>query len=480
VFLSAQTKVQPLVLLSRLGTLVLFLLSGISFAFVYALNVKEGEDRGAIYRMVNPVIQDVSNELFASADDLDIRAPTLPPAPVPPPVTFVAEELRGDFMRRSLIIQEGDTLTGKLLAAGITRTEAAKAIEAMRAHHNPRKLMSNQRVTLLFKKNGTVETFSGFEMYKESTKLLTVSRTDEDSFKGAIKEVIPERRRFALRGVVEDSVYESGLRTGIPASVITTLIKSYSYIVDFQREVKPGDRFEVLFEQPTNDEGLPAGEPTMIYAALQVAGKITPVYRVAMPGGSFEYYDAAGRSIRKGLLRTPVEGARLTSSFGMRLHPLLGFSRMHKGVDFGAPAGAPIYAAGAGIIEEAGYRSGYGRYVRIRHNGSLSTAYAHLSKFGRAITRGTRVGQGDVIGYVGSSGIATGPHLHYEVLVNNKQANPLKVKVTTNAPLEGKQLTAFQTWRAKVHNAFEQLVAEAESGKPGVKVAQTQPSAVAQ
>jgi murein DD-endopeptidase MepM/ murein hydrolase activator NlpD len=466
------------VLLSRLGTLVLFVLSGISFAFVYALNVKEGEDRGAVYRLVNPVIQDVSEQLFVAADDMEIRAPTLPPAPVPPPVTFVAEEMRDGFMRRSLIIKEGETLTGKLLAAGVTRTEAAKAIEAMRAHHNPRKMMSNQRVTLLFKKDGEgKESFSGFEMYKESTRLLTVSRADEDSFKGAIKEVIPERRRFALRGMVEDSVYESGLRTGIPASVLTTLIKSYSYLVDFQREVKPGDRFEVLYEQPTNDEGLPAGEPTLIYAALQVAGKITPVYRVAMPGGAFEYYDAAGRSIRKGLLRTPVEGARLTSSFGMRLHPLLGFSRMHKGVDFGAPHGAPIYAAGAGVIEEAGTRSGYGRYVRIRHNGSLSTAYAHLSKFGRAITRGTRVAQGDVIGYVGSSGIATGPHLHYEVLVNNKQANPLKVKVTTNAPLEGKQLTAFQTWRAKVHNAFEQLVAEVESGKAGVKVAQSQGAA---
>lgn len=315
------------------------------------------------------------------------------------------------------------------------------------------------------------DTFSGFELRSEALKMVSVSRVSEDSFKGVTRDVVPEKHRFAMRATVQDGVYESGLRSGIPAAVLNTLIKSYSYAVDFQRDIRPGDRIEVLYEQATDEDNRGVGDPTLIYAALQVGGKILPVYRVAMPGGSFEYFNASGESIKKSLLRTPVEGAHLTSGFGMRLHPIMGFSRMHKGVDFGAPSGAPIFAAGAGIVEDAGMHSGYGRYVRIRHSGHLSTAYAHMKQFGRGITRGARVNQGDVIGYVGSSGMATGPHLHYEVLVDNNQVDPTHVNVAMNAALTGKQLMAFQDWRSKVHSAFEQLVAANENANPGLRVA---------
>ncbi|MBI3419024.1 MAG: M23 family metallopeptidase [Proteobacteria bacterium] len=453
------------------------MLSGISFAFVYALNLEQGQDKGALYHLLNPVIQDIVTA-EAPADDL-LPAPTSLSAMVAENraalrrAVFVSEEQRDGMIRRTLVVGPGETLTSRLMAGGITRTEAAKALEAMRAYVNPRKIAVGQKVAVLFKRGDTGEVFSGLELRADPTKLVTVARLSEDGFKGQTKDVIPEKHRFAMRATVQDGIYESGLRAGIPAGVLNTLIKSYSYQVDFQREIKPGDRFETLYEQATDEDGHGVGDATLIYAALQVGPKILPIYRVAMPAGSFEYYDATGKSVRKGLLRTPVEGAHLTSGFGMRLHPILGFSRMHKGVDFGAPSGAPIYAAGAGIVEEAGYHSGYGRYIRLRHNGHLSTAYAHLRQFGRGITRGARINQGDVIGYVGASGIATGPHLHYEVLVDNQQVNPLTVNVATNIVLEGKQLMAFQDWRSKVHSAFEQLVAEAEARR-GVKVAHNQ------
>ena len=308
----------------------------------------------------------------------------------------------------------------------------------MRGQVSPRRVRGGQEVVVLFTKDVDGDRFAGLELKPEATQLVTVTRLDGDRFVANSKTVAAERRRIALRGKINDSLFESGLKVGVPADVLNTMIRTYSYNVDFQRDVKEGDRFEVLFEDgPT---------PTLIYAALEVEDKIMPIYRVAMPSGGYDYFDARGESIRKGLLRTPVEGAHLTSSFGMRMHPVLGYSRMHKGVDFGARYGSPIYAAGAGIVEEAGNKSGYGRYVRVRHNNEISTAYGHMSRIGRGLARGSRVNQGEIIGYVGTSGMSTGPHLHYEVLVKNNQVNPMGVNIAIASALNGRQLVAFQDW----------------------------------
>ena len=173
--------------------------------------------------------------------------------------------------------------------------------------------------------------------------------------------------------------------------------------------------------------------------------------------GDTDYFDAQGRSIRRALLRTPVAAARITSGFGMRVHPLLGYSKMHKGVDFGAPTGAPIFAAGTGIVDDIGFSNGYGRYIRIRHNGTLSTAYAHMSRFNANLYRGARVNQGEVIGYVGMSGRATGPHLHFEVIVNGQQVNPMSVNLPAGRTLAGKLLTAFKDGQTKIKQEFDGL-----------------------
>jgi murein DD-endopeptidase MepM/ murein hydrolase activator NlpD len=376
---------------------------------------------------------------------------------------FKSEEEEGGIIRRTLVIGRGQTLTARLVAAGISRTELFASLEALRPHVNPHDVRDGQNVVVLFRRDGNNESFIGVEVPVAKTgQLATVTRAQEGHiFKAELKAYEPQKKRFAIRGTVDDSLYESGLKIGIPAKILSTIIRTYSYTTDFQRDVHSGDHFEVLFEQNVGADGESVGDTVLIYAALEVRGEIKPVYRVAMPGGAFEYFDASGQSIRKGLLKTPVEGARLTSGFGMRRHPILGFSRMHKGVDFGAPTGTPIYAAGSGIVEEAGRKSGYGLVVKLRHNTRVSTVYAHMSHFGRGITRGTRISQGDIIGYVGSSGMATGPHLHYEVLVENQQVNPLTVDIPTNSSLSGTQLAAFQEWRNRVHSQFERLIADA-------------------
>lgn len=440
--------------LSRVGSVLLVLLSLLSFGLVYLLNAGDGESKSTFFSALasQVLVADAAAARLGVPDVIDHGA--LAQTGGVRRSVFAREEERDGVIRRTLSIGRGETITSRLLMAGITRTEISAALESLRRHVDPRKARGGQDVIVLFTKDQGAERFSGLELRGDPGELVTVARAEGDVFQSAVKLVEPVKQRVALRGSVDDNLYDSGAKLGVPSSVLATIIKTFSHTIDFQRDVKSGDHFEVLFERTEGKD-----DATLIYAALEVDGRVMPIYRVAMPSGGFEYFDAKGESVRKGLLRTPVEGARLTSGFGMRHHPIMGYSRMHEGVDFGAPSGTPIFAAGAGIVEEAGVQSGYGRCIRIRHSGKLSTAYAHMSHFARGITRGTRVSQGDVIGYVGSTGVSTGPHLHYEVLVDNRKVNPLSVDVPTSISLSGRQLVAFQDWRNSVHSQFEQLMA---------------------
>jgi murein DD-endopeptidase MepM/ murein hydrolase activator NlpD len=216
--------------------------------------------------------------------------------------------------------------------------------------------------------------------------------------------------------------------------------------VDFQREIQPGDSFEIYFDRYEDGKGQTVKAGPLLYAGLTLSGQPHHLYLyTAKDDGSADYYDEKGQSVRKALLKTPIDGAKITSGFGNRMHPILGYTKMHKGLDFGAAKGTPIHAAGDGTIEMAGPNSSYGNYVRIRHTGSYSTAYAHMSGFGSGIRVGARVRQGDVIGYVGTTGRSTGPHLHYEVLKDAKQVDPRGIKMPTGRQLAGKELDSFKT-----------------------------------
>ena len=207
----------------------------------------------------------------------------------------------------------------------------------------------------------------------------------------------------------------------------------------------------------------------LLYAGLSLSGEILDAFRFEPEDGEVEYFDRTGRSLRKFLLRTPVDGARLSSTFGMRRHPILGYSRMHKGVDFAAPSGTPIYAAGSGRVVAAGRNGGYGNYIRVRHSGEYSTAYAHLSRFAKGIRPGQRVRQGQVIGYVGTTGRSTGPHLHYEVLRNDQQINPLEIKQPPTTQLAGADLERFNEEVARIDRLRGELTrqhAGRQQGRP--------------
>ncbi len=246
------------------------------------------------------------------------------------------------------------------------------------------------------------------------------------------------------------SVYETALRNRIPRPIIEDLIRIYSYDVDFQRKVQPGDSFEVLYagedETPVADS-----RNDVLFATLTVGGETKKFYRFQSPDdGVVDYYDETGKSAKKFLVRKPVLAGIMRSGFGLRRHPILGYTKMHTGVDWAAPSGTAIYASGNGVVEKAGLESGYGKYIRIRHNNGYETAYGHMTAFARGIDEGTRVRQGQVIGFVGSTGLSTGSHLHYEILVNGRFVDPMRIKLPRGRVLEGPLLAGFEQERQRL------------------------------
>ena len=377
---------------------------------------------------------------------------------------------------KTMRIKKGDTLGRVLARAAADRNESHRAIVALRKVFNLRRLRPGQEIELRFTRAADAEestTLAALTINLDVDRLAVAEREADGGFTARIVEKDLRREYRRVAGTIEGSLFVAAQDAGLPARLVMELIRIYSWDVDFQREIQPGDRFEVLFDRFVDDEAPAADNAVKIgdvlYASLVLSGKTLELFRHRTAGG-VDYFDAAGASVRKALLRTPVDGARLSSRYGKRRHPILGYTRMHRGVDFAAPRGTPIRAAGNGVVEAAGRNGAYGKYVRIRHNNRYKTAYAHLSRYGRGIRRGKRVEQGQIIGYVGSTGRSTGPHLHYEVLVGGRQVNPLSLKLPTGTKLKGEQLAAFKT-------AMQQVMARLAEAPLSRQHARVEPAA---
>jgi murein DD-endopeptidase MepM/ murein hydrolase activator NlpD len=263
------------------------------------------------------------------------------------------------------------------------------------------------------------------------------------------------------------SIYETALRNHLPRQVIEDLIRLYSYDIDFQRKVQPGDSFEVLFAGEEETPGA-EGKADVMYASLTVAGDIKKFYRFqTTDDGVVDYYDEGGKSAKKFLVRKPLGAGILRSGFGFRRHPILGATKMHTGVDWSAPSGTPIYASGNGIVEKVGWESGYGKYVRLRHANGYETAYGHMTAYARGIDEGVRVRQGQVIGFVGSTGLSTGAHLHYEIMVNGRFVDPMRIRLPRGRVLDGPMLIDFVQERDRLDGMMT---------RPAARMAESNPS----
>ena len=254
--------------------------------------------------------------------------------------------------------------------------------------------------------------------------------------------------------IISSSLYSDGIKAGIPLPILTQAIKLYSFDIDFQRDIKKNTKLRISFEKFYNLKRKKNKYGNIEYINLIIENKELEYFLFKTDEGFYDYFNSNGKNVKKSLLKTPIDGARLSSNFGMRKHPILGYNKLHKGVDFAAKSGTPIYAGGNGVIEFAGNNGGYGKYIRIRHNNEYKTAYAHLSKFNKGITKGARVNQGNIIGFVGSTGNSTGPHLHYEIIYQTKQINPMKMKLPSGKILKGDELKQFVKMSKKIYARY--------------------------
>lgn len=264
--------------------------------------------------------------------------------------------------------------------------------------------------------------------------------------------------------VIKTNFVEAARSLGLSNSNINDLINIYSYQIDFQRQIHKNDKIELVLEKYTNEDGIFSHYGKVLYASLNVSGRDYKIYRYSPDSNknTMQYFNENGQSAKRNLLRTPVPAARITSHYGKRKHPILGYTKMHKGIDFGAPRGTPIMAAGDGVIQQIGRNGAYGNFVLIKHNSRLSTAYAHATRFAKGMRKGSRVKQGQIIAYVGTTGRSTGPHLHYEVRIGGKQVNPLSIKTSPGISLKGEKLAAFKSYQKKIHDIHENLYTQAE------------------
>jgi murein DD-endopeptidase MepM/ murein hydrolase activator NlpD len=367
-------------------------------------------------------------------------------APTPAVVAMItpanaAERAPAIADSRVVRVETGDTLMGLLVEAGVAPGDAQEAIVALKRVWNPRDLKVGQEITLQL----AAERLQELRFTPALDRDLVVQRGEAGHF-AARAEQRPLTRSVELAtGAIHSSLFEAAGDAHVPPTILAEMIRAFSYDVDFQREIHPGDSFEMMFERLYDDHGNAVGAGNLVYASMTLGTTRLRLYRYTPGTAASDFFNARGESVRKALLRTPVDGARLSSGFGMRHHPILGYTKMHRGVDFAAPPGTPIMAAGDGVVRDAGWHGDYGNLVVLRHNGTFETAYAHMSRVATGLHPGQRIRQGQVIGYVGATGRATGPHLHYEIRIRGEATNPMSVKMQPGQQLAGKELVAFHS-----------------------------------
>lgn len=360
---------------------------------------------------------------------------------------------------REVRVGSGETLAGLLVRAGASPAAAGAAVNSLVSVYDPRRMRPGQQITLSFLRDGDRAELTGLAFRSDPGASVLANRIATGGF--AAREVLMpvtfENARIAAR--VETSLYASATALGATPREIEALADAFSYDVDFQRDVRAGDHFELVFERYYDDEGNTVRTGDLLFVSLESRNGQRAFYAFQAPGESrVDWYDSDGKGARRFLMRTPINGARLSSGYGMRRHPILGYSRMHRGTDFAAPTGTPILAAGDGTVVRSGPFGAFGNYVRLRHSDGYETAYAHMSRI--AVRAGTRVRQGQVIGYVGSTGRSTGPHLHYEVMRRGQQINPMTLRVANGRNLEGRALELFQAERVRIDTLREARAAE--------------------
>jgi murein DD-endopeptidase MepM/ murein hydrolase activator NlpD len=360
----------------------------------------------------------------------------------------IVNNLEPRYKKYNHKIKSGETFDKILSEYSIEREEIIAIKESLSKKFNINKLNTNQKIEIILDK--TNNKIKEFIFQISNTEKIYLSKNSEElKFNERILSIKLDKKIIYKENIILQSLYKAATDQNIPPNTIIEFARIYGFQVDFQRDIRKEDKFQIMYEVfiDENDKVVETGE--ILFANLKLSGQDNSLYYFDKENVE-GHYDKNGKSVQKALMKTPINGARLSSSFGMRKHPIDGFNKMHRGTDFAAPKGTPIMASGNGIIKKAGWCGGGGNCVKIRHNSTYETVYAHMSKFARGIKKGIRVKQGQTIGYVGSTGKSTGPHLHYEVIVNGKKVNSQKLKLPSGKVLKGENRKLFETNKIKL------------------------------
>ena len=370
----------------------------------------------------------------------------------------ITSELKPRYINIEYNVKQGDTYESIIKNLNIPNTEKKKFLNTVTKDKNIDVLKLNQKIFFKIDKKNNPKIIN-FIIEIDKKKNVLFERTDEKNFTSKIIEKNLIKTISFKEGVIKNSLYSAALNNGIKPNTIIEFARLYGFQVDFQRDIWKNDSFQIIYEEFKNQEGSVIETGNIIYASLNVQNTDLKLYKFEFED-KIDYFDENGKSIRKTLMKTPINGARLSSSFGKRKHPILGFTKMHTGTDFAAPKGTPIMASGDGIVVKSSWCGGGGNCVKIKHNSTYQTVYAHMSKFGRGIKKGVRVKQGQIIGYVGSTGLSTGPHLHYEVIENGKKINSQKLKLPSGKILEGNLRKKFEVNKIKIDVLKSELISK--------------------
>ena len=366
------------------------------------------------------------------------------------------EESQPEVKDDVLIVEKGDNFIGVLQRVGMEYAEASQAVAALKkAGFDVRSLRAGQKINITKTVDvpfGELLSVDKIVLEPSANIKYTVTRNEDEKYVAEAEQQELKTENKIVKGVIHSSLSAAMSNAGVPSNIVSNFTNIFRYKVNFRSGIHDGDTFKVLFDRKMTADGRVFKNGNILYAELQLGKNRIALYRYKDSSGNIDYYDEKGLALKRGLVRKPLEfsSARISSRFGWRRHPILKQRILHSGVDYAAPTGSRIYASGDGVVTRAQWVGGYGRYVTIKHNSEYSTGYAHMSGFARGIRPGVRVKQGQVIGFVGSTGRSTGPHLHFEVIKNGKKVDPLKIQAATGANLTGKELQRFKAEVQKI------------------------------
>ena len=371
---------------------------------------------------------------------------------------FLLNQIKSPFTNINYEIKKGDTIQKILKKYKVQNNEIQTVIDQYKKYGNSNQLLVGNKIDIIIEKNSSTDKNTILKFSVPVTKSTTIEITKDSENKIISKKIITKlyKKKILSENIISKNLYSSAIEANINPDTIIEFARIFGFEIDFQRDIRKNDYFKILYEKYFDENGEFVKSGPIVYAHMSVNGREITLYKFGSDK-SYSYFDTNGKSVEKALMKTPINGARLSSPFGKRKHPILGYNKMHKGTDFAAPSGTPIMASGTGTITRAKWCGGGGNCIKIKHNSTYETIYAHMKSFAKGIKVGKKVKQGQIIGYVGSTGMSTGPHLHYEVIINGKKVNSQTLKLPSGKILKDNERTQFEIHRIKTDVLIAEL-----------------------